>query len=288
METFRSKVDGWFIAVAAVVIGVGVIGAMAAATAGTVLLPVLVTVPAIGLVLWVWRSTRYVVTDTSLLVRCAFVNVVVPLSDITCLRRTSTVLSAPALSLDRIEVQHAGGAVVISPAQREQFVAAITSRNPVVDVEGAAARTPEAGAKLRRQTRTLGLALTGVLIAVAGLVAALNLYQLSPPRVTVTEAGITVESGPARFAVAPEEITSLNLEETLPPLRKRVGWGTLRSLRGRFATERAAGWVHVARQQPPYILLQTADSFLILNDPDPIKTKATYEALVERWRASRP
>jgi hypothetical protein len=34
--------------------------------------------------------------------------------------------------------------------------------------------------------------------------------------------------------------------------------------------------------------LQTADSFLILNDPDPMKTKATYDALVERWRASRP
>jgi hypothetical protein len=288
METFRSKVDVWFVTSAVVVIGVGVMGAIAAATAGTALLPVVIALPAIGLVLWIWRSTRYVVTDTSLRVRCAFVNVVVPLSAITSLRRTSTVLSAPALSLDRIEVQHAGGAVVISPAQREQFVAAITSRNPVVDVEGVAARTPEADARLGRQMRTLGLALTSVLIAAAGLVAALNLYQLAPPRVTVTAAGITVESGPARFAVAPEEITSLKLEETLPPLRKRVGWGTHRSLRGRFTTERAAGWVHVARQQPPYILLQTAESFLILNDPDPIKTKATYDALVERWRASRP
>jgi hypothetical protein len=288
METFRSRVDGWFIAVAVVVIGVGVVGAIAASTAGTALLPALVVLPAIGLVVWVWRSTRYVVTSTSLLVRSVFVHVAVPLADITCLRRTSSPLSAPALALDRIEVQHAGGAVVISPARRAEFVAAITSRNPLVDIAGVAARTPESDAQFRRQRRALAFALAGVLVAVFGLMASLNFYQLPPARVSVTSAGITVESGQARFAVSPADITSLSLEETLPPLRKRVGWGSYTSLRGRFSTERTAGWVHVARRNPPYILLQTRESFLILNDPDPARTKATYAALVGRWNASRP
>lgn len=287
MQTFRSNVDGWFIALAAVVIAVGIAGAIAAATAGTRLLPVIVAIPAIALVIWIWRSTRYVITDTSLQVRSALLNVAVPLRDITRLRRTSTALSAPALSLDRLAVEYGGGAIVISPAERDQFVAAITSRNPLVDVEGVHAPTAEGETQRRRQARTLALALTGVVILVFGLVVALHLVELTPPRVMVTTAGMIVESGPARIAVVPEAITSLTLEETLPPLRKRVGWGSYTSLRGRFSTDEAAGWVHVARRRPPFIVLRTAQSFLILNDSDPARTKATYEAIVQRWPALR-
>jgi hypothetical protein len=285
-ETFRSKVDGWFIAVAAVITGVGIISGFSAASLGTVL-PVVVALPIVGSVLWIWRSTRYVVTDTSLRVRCGFMETAVPLADITGLRRTSTVLAAPALSLDRLEVRHAGGAVVISPVRREQFVAAITSRNPLVDVAGVAVLTPEGEAQARRHARTLGLALTGVLLAVVGLVAALNFYQLPPARVTVTDTSLTVVSGPARMVVVPSQVTSLSLEDALPPLRKRVGWGTYTSLRGRFSTDEAAGWVHVARRRPPFIVLRTADSFLILNDSDPAKTKATFDSMLERWHAAR-
>jgi hypothetical protein len=286
-ETFRSRVDGSFVAAAAVVIGVGLLGAYAAATAGTFLMPAVVILPAIGLVLWIWKSTRYVVTDTSLLVRCAFVRIAVPLAAITRLQRTSTMLSAPALSFDRLEVQHSAGSVVISPADRDRFVTAITSRNPGVDVEGAQARTEEAEARLRRHARTLGLAVTAVLIVVSALVVALNLYELKPPRVTVTAAAITVESGPARMAVIPEQITRISLEETLPPLRKRFGWSSFAVLRGRFSAGDAAGWVHVVRRRPPYMVLLTVDGFMILNDSDPVKTKATYDAIVERWPALR-
>jgi hypothetical protein len=287
METFRSKVDGSFIAVAILVIGVGLVGAYAAATAGTVLMPAVVTLPAIALVLWIWRSTRYVVTDTSLLVRCAFIRIAVPLATITRLQRTSTMLSAPALSFDRLEVQHSAGSVVISPADRDRFIAAMTTRNPGVDVEGAQVRTGEAEAQLRRQARTLGLAVTGVLVIVCGLVVALNLYELGPPRVTVTAAAITVESGPARMAVLPDQITRISLEETLPTLRKRLGWSSFAALRGRFNAGDAAGWVHVVRRRPPYMVVLTADGFMILNDSDPAKTKATYDAIVERWPALR-
>ena len=104
---------------------------------------------------------------------------------------------------------------------------------------------------------------------------------------TVTAAAIAVESGPARIVVSPDEITSLSLEETLPRLRKRLGWSSYSALRGRFSTERSAGWVHVSRLDPPYILLQTADSFLILNDSDPAKTRSMYDSMVERWRSRR-
>jgi hypothetical protein len=250
-------------------------------------LPAIFMLPAVALVLWIWRSTRYVVTDTSLLVTCGVGKVTVPLADITSVRRTATVLSAPALSLDRLEVQHAGGAVVISPADRERFVAALTARNPRVNVDEMHARTPAAEAQYRKHGRTMALFLASVVTIVFGLVLALSFYELSPPHVAVDGNGIVVVSGSTRMAVTPREITSVALVETLPPVQKRFGWNSYTSLRGRFNTDRASGWVHVSRQRPPFIVLETADSFLILNDTDPEKTRATYAAISQRWRMAR-
>ncbi len=286
-ETFRSKVDGLFLVSAGVVVAVSVAAALGAASTGTGVLPALVMLPGVGLVFWIWRSTRYVVTDTSLLVTCGLGKFNVPLAAITAMRRTSTVLAAPALSLDRIEVQHAGGLVVISPAERERFVSLVIARNPQVDVSGVQARTAEGEAHYRRQKRTVRVAVAAVLLAIAGLLAALNLLELSPALVTVGDRGIVVVSGPTRMVLAPRDITSLALEDTLPPLKKRVGWGSYTALRGRFSTDRAAGWVHVSRRKPPFIVLETADSFLILNDTDAARTRAMYETIDQRWRMSR-
>lgn len=287
METFRSKVDGLFVAAAGVVVAASAAAAFGAAATGMGVLPALVAAPGVALVFWIWRSTRYIVDDTSLLVRCGFGKSTVPLSDIVAMRRTSSVLAAPALSLDRVEVQHTGGRIVISPAERERFVAAVTARNPQVDVSGVQARTPEAERQLRNQARTMRLAVAGVVVVVAGAAVAVNFLELSPPSVMVTDRGITVVSGSARMDVFPSDIASLTLEEELPPLHKRVGWSTYTTMRGRFNTDTAAGWVHVTRQRPPFIVLETADSFLILNDTDPEKTKATFEAMTQRWRMSR-
>jgi len=287
METFRSKVDGLFVVAAGVVVVASGAAALGAAATGMSVLPALIMLPGVGLVFWIWKSTRYVVSETSLLVSCGFGRLTVPLADITAMHRTSTVLAAPALSLDRIELQHSGGLVVISPAELERFVAAVTARNPRVDVSGVQARTPQAEQQLRRQKRSLRLAVASVLFVIASLAITLNLLELSPPSVLVTDRGITVVSGPARMDVLPTDIASLTLEETLPPMQKRVGWSTYTTMRGRFNTDRAAGWVHVARRRPPFIVLETADSFLILNDTEPEKTKATYEAIAQRWRMSR-
>lgn len=134
METFESKVDGWFVAggvVAAVGAAAGFyVSLREGALAGLIVSPI-----APALVAWIWRTTRYDVTASSLEVRCAFLHRSIPLPSITHLRRTTSILSAPALSLDRIEVQHAAGSIVISPRDRDRFVRAILARNPAVNAE---------------------------------------------------------------------------------------------------------------------------------------------------------
>jgi hypothetical protein len=131
---FRSKVDWVFIVGAAVSALGGVFGFVVAAREGHPWIGASAFM-AIAIVAWVWASTRYVITHRSLLVRCAFVRMDIPIESIQGVRRTSSILSAPALSLDRIEVRHRRGSVVLSPRERDRFIQALRSRNPAIEVE---------------------------------------------------------------------------------------------------------------------------------------------------------
>ena len=50
----------------------------------------------------------------------------ISLKDITNITPTSSTLSAPALSLDRIEIGYEGGSIVISPKDKDGFYHAYT------------------------------------------------------------------------------------------------------------------------------------------------------------------
>lgn len=144
--TFKSKVDAWLIIVivAALLSPIVVVlinpnvprhPAMGNGTLfGIVLVSMLV--PG-GLIAWLFTTTDYTVTVTELVVRSGPISQRVPLGSITKLVKTRSILSAPALSLDRIEVQYGKhGTLVISPDDKEGFVGAIKARVPAVIVEG--------------------------------------------------------------------------------------------------------------------------------------------------------
>ncbi|WP_342032692.1 PH domain-containing protein [Acinetobacter baumannii] len=48
---------------------------------------------------------------------------------------TSSTLSAPALSLDRIEIGYEGGSIVISPKDKDRFYHAIQERVPALKTD---------------------------------------------------------------------------------------------------------------------------------------------------------
>ena len=60
----------------------------------------------------------------------------IPLKDITHIIPTNSMLSAPALSLDRIEIRYEGGNIVISPKDKEGFYRAIQERVPALEIDG--------------------------------------------------------------------------------------------------------------------------------------------------------
>lgn len=130
---FRSKIGAIIVVPAAVVVLLGAPAAAQAVVAGRPFLAAILTLP-IGLVTWVLLSTRYTITTDHLAIRCAFVTFRIPLQSITKVRPTRTVLSAPALSLDRLEVTHDAGIAVISPAHAERFLAELRARCPRAEI----------------------------------------------------------------------------------------------------------------------------------------------------------
>ena len=60
----------------------------------------------------------------------------ISLKDITQITPTNSKLSAPALSLDRIEITYKGGSIVISPKDKDRFYYAIQERVPALKTDG--------------------------------------------------------------------------------------------------------------------------------------------------------
>lgn len=85
---------------------------------------------------WLYVSTVYTVTDRGLLVRSGPVRRWADAKLIDRVRPTRTMISAPALSLDRLEVAGRFGAVVVSPIDRAGFVRALERVAPQMRLEG--------------------------------------------------------------------------------------------------------------------------------------------------------
>lgn len=126
---FRSAVDTWFYLVLVVTAAI-VLAAMVpvVATGHPAAIPVVIVcaVVAIGLPLWLLASTRYTVTGEALLVRCGPFGWRIPRSEISQIRPSRSILSSPALSLDRLEIRYGDGkSILVSPADKDGFAAAL-------------------------------------------------------------------------------------------------------------------------------------------------------------------
>src|SRR5689334_12855428 len=131
MLTFPSKVDTWYVLLCALTIALpGGLAVRALVRGASPIVPLALLMASAGLPLWLLMTTTYVVTADTLRVRSGPIRITVPLRSVTRLRASRTPLSSPALSLDRIEVWYESTHVVISPRDRDGFVAAIAARVP--------------------------------------------------------------------------------------------------------------------------------------------------------------
>ncbi len=127
METvYRSKTDLWLIALLVIAMIASLFGALVMSSMGTPetwAVAVFIAIVGVGLPLWLLLSTRYVLAQGQLRVLSGPFKWCIPVAKITTITPTSSPLSSPALSLDRLRIDYGvGNSVMISPRNKEQFV----------------------------------------------------------------------------------------------------------------------------------------------------------------------
>lgn len=138
---FRSRIDAWvplvffgpvILALALIVAEYRVAPAASLAVAGAVCVGIF------ALFVWLVLGTSYEVTATELVVRSGPIRAAIAISAIRKVRRSSTILAGPALSLHRLEIDHGRyDTAIVSPRDIDGFVAALVSRNPAIDASPA-------------------------------------------------------------------------------------------------------------------------------------------------------
>ena len=127
-QVFRSRVDAWLVVVLGIALAATWLEAVRKAWAGRPVEPLDVIVPLFTttLLVWVYRTTTYTITEDVLVVRSGPLRRTIPLREVHALRATHNPMGAPALSLRRIEVTYGPNRqrVLISPTDTPAFVAA--------------------------------------------------------------------------------------------------------------------------------------------------------------------
>lgn len=87
----------------------------------------------VGLML---QKTEYFISETELKIQSGFlVNEKIAISNIRKIEKTKSILSAPALSMDRIMVRYNKfDEIVISPKEKQEFITHLLSINPNIEI----------------------------------------------------------------------------------------------------------------------------------------------------------
>ena len=126
---FKSKVDWWM---AFIFLAVPISMVYGVITEPNAIL-MLVTTIIIVLLATLFFGTKYVIEDGELLVYGGIYKKTIPIEQILSLRPSKNPLSAPAMSIDRIEITYNNSfseVILVSPKDKEEFVKMLLEINP--------------------------------------------------------------------------------------------------------------------------------------------------------------
>lgn len=133
MKIYKSKIDWWlglllvypiYLSVASLIKGQWLYG-----LAGLAFV--------FGVVLFVSKTTRYIIDENQLIVKSLWiVNYTIDISKIRKIEKSNSILSSPALSLDRIALYYNKyDEVYISPKEKQDFLNNLLEINPNIEVK---------------------------------------------------------------------------------------------------------------------------------------------------------
>ena len=126
---FRSKIDLWLLIVFITSAVIPITQAIAALQNGANWMPhVLISGMLVLSFLWLLFSTKYTINQDTLIIQSGPFRWRIPKKEITQVTPSKSVISSPALSLDRLRVEYAGGRkfILVSPKDKNGFLQAVS------------------------------------------------------------------------------------------------------------------------------------------------------------------
>jgi hypothetical protein len=132
--TYRSRIDAWLVIIVVAGVAVALMQAVLlherAPVAALVALGVAIFTVAVVMVMTL--PCRYELQSDHLLIRCGLIRQRIAYADITGIAPSRSMVAAPALSLRRVKISFRHGEQLVSPREREDFIAALMKRAPAL------------------------------------------------------------------------------------------------------------------------------------------------------------
>ena len=127
---FKSKVDLWL---ATTLWGSVVICFFPVFTEDGLLIGLAIGITMATFIFLLWVNTKYYIRDEYVVIKGIFKDTLIPIASITSVRPTRNPISAPALSIDRLEINHGKYEfALISPLEKERFMEELLKINPQI------------------------------------------------------------------------------------------------------------------------------------------------------------
>lgn len=132
MRVFKSKIDWWFGLILVYPIFLSIKAMLEGEWIG-----LLGLTGVVGFILILSMTTRYIINENQLIVKSTWiVNERIDISKITKVEKSNSILSSPALSLDRLLVRYNKyDEVLISPKEKKEFIDELLKINPTVEIK---------------------------------------------------------------------------------------------------------------------------------------------------------
>ena len=132
MKIFKSKIDWWFGLILVYPIFLSVKAMLEGEWIG-----LLGLTGVVGFILFLSKTTQYIINENQLIVKSTWiVNERIDISKITKVEKSNSILSSPALSLDRLLVRYNKyDEVLISPKEKIEFINELLKINPNIEIK---------------------------------------------------------------------------------------------------------------------------------------------------------
>jgi hypothetical protein len=125
---FKSAVDWWYYLVILAAAAVVLLAVVPPVRSGdlSMVFGAATIILSLGIPIWLLLSTSYRVEAKTLLIRSGPFSWTIALDEVQSIKPSRSVLSSPALSLNRLEIRYGRGRrILVSPADRDAFIEAV-------------------------------------------------------------------------------------------------------------------------------------------------------------------